>query len=101
MINILHGDNIAASRKELDRIKSGFEGEILILDGTAITETDYVQATQSGSMFSSNRLVVIEGLPKFDLGNPTEEVIVWASKKITPPKDTETREFKIPHTIWA
>ncbi len=101
MINILHGDNIAASRKELDRIKSGFEGEILILDGTAITETDYVQATQSGSMFSSNRLVVIEGLPKFDLGNPTEEVIVWASKKITPPKDTETREFKIPQTIWA
>ncbi|MCL4397544.1 hypothetical protein M1403_00770 [Patescibacteria group bacterium] len=100
MITILHGENSAASRKELEKIKNEFSGEIVSLDGATVSETDYIQATQSGPMFANDRLIIIEGLPKFDLGNPQAEVIVWSGKKITPPKTAKALEFRISQTIW-
>lgn len=100
MISLLHGDNIVASRKELDRLKSEFRGEIIDLDGTTLSETDFIQATQSNSMFGPSRLVVIENLPKFDLSATTSEVIIWVGKKVTPPKNVTGVEFKAPASIF-
>lgn len=98
MITILHGDNIAESRKELDRIKSEFEGEILAFDAATLTETDFVQATQSKSIFKKTRLVIIEGMPKFDLGDA--DAVLWVNKKVTPPKGAKAKEFPVPQLIW-
>ena len=100
MITILHGQNLVASRKELQRIKDDFRGEIISLDGKNLTETDFIQATSSNSMFSTNRLVVIEGLPKVDLIDVTSNLVIWEDKKVVCPKGIKNLEFKIPQTIW-
>lgn len=60
MITILHGDNVFESRKQLDRIKSSFEGEIISLDGKNLSETAFIQSTQSQFLFSTEKLVVVE-----------------------------------------
>lgn len=81
MITIIHGDNILASRKELEKIKNEFKGEIIQLDGATLSETDFIQATQSQAMFASSRLVIIDGLPKFNINSATCDVVVLENKK--------------------
>lgn len=104
MITLLHGENQVESRKELDRIKSEFKGEIINLEGKTLTETDLVQATQSQSLFGGKKLVVIEGMPKFDLTEASCDVVVWEGKTIGKIgeiwKTGEIKEFKISPTIW-
>jgi DNA polymerase III delta subunit len=101
MITILHGDNIVASRKELDRIKTEFVGEVITLDGKTASETDYIQATQSASLFGDKKLVIVEGLPKFDLVQAAVDVVVWEGKSVNVNVPGATiKEFKIPPTIW-
>lgn len=60
MITILHGENTVASRNELDKIKSDFVGEIVFLEGKNLSENNFIQATQSQSLLSDNKLVIIE-----------------------------------------
>lgn len=100
MITIIHGENILASRKELEKIKSEFKGEILELDGTTLTENIFVQATQSQPIFANSRLVIIDGMPKIDLKDEGGEVLIWVGKKITPPKNVKVLEFKTPPSIF-
>ncbi len=100
MITLLHGENIIASRNELNKIKGEFKGEIINLDGSVLTETNFIQATQSNSMFGDARLVIIENIPKFDLPETTTEVVIWVGKKVTPPKNVTNLEFKTPASIF-
>ena len=100
MITIIHGENILASRKELEKIKSEFKGEILELDGATLTENIFIQATQSSSMFENSKLIIIDGLPKIELKDDGCDVIIWAGKKITPPKNAKVLEFKTPPSIF-
>lgn len=82
MITVLHGENIVASRKELDRIKSEFSGEIISLEGKNISETDFIQATQSASLLAEKRLVVVENGPELTLKNVKGDVIFWYDKEL-------------------
>ncbi|MBI3887747.1 hypothetical protein HY310_01625 [Candidatus Microgenomates bacterium] len=100
MITLLHGENIVASRNELQNIKDNFKGEIIVLDGKKLTETDFIQVTQSNSMFENTRLVVLEGLVKFDFKDVSCDVVIWEDKKVTPPVWVVAKEFKITATIW-
>lgn len=100
MITIIHGDNILASRKELEKIKSEFKGEILELDGATLTENIFVQATQSRSIFENSKLVIVDGLPKIELKDESCDVLIWVGKKITPPKNAKVLEFKTPPSIF-
>ncbi|MBI3558819.1 hypothetical protein HY085_00315 [Candidatus Gottesmanbacteria bacterium] len=100
MITIIHGENILASRKELEKIKNEFKGEILELDGATLTENIFIQATQSQPIFESSRLVVIDGMPKIDLKDEGFDVLIWVGKKITPPKNAKVLEFKTPPSIF-
>jgi len=62
---ILHGENLAASRLALSQkvvVGKSSGNEIVRLSGTEINLTAIKQALESLSMFSPNRLVVIENL---------------------------------------
>lgn len=111
MITILHGDNIEASRKELNRIKSAFKGEIINLDGKVLTATDFIQATQSESLFGENKLVVIENLltnkkkAAFSLTKAAADVVFWEDKALSKTvleefKSLKVQEFKIDPVIF-
>lgn len=63
MIILLHGDNIEASRNELNRLKGEARGkEIRSLDGRNVNATSLTQALQSSSLFGGTTLVIIENL---------------------------------------
>lgn len=63
MITLIHGENINASRTELDRIKkTAAMKEIRIVDGKNIELSTLTQALQSSSLFGNEILVVIEQL---------------------------------------
>lgn len=101
MITILHGDNTVASRKELDRIKAEFSGEIITLEGKTLSETDFIQATQSQSIFNDKKLVVIDGMTKLELTETACDVVIWEGKSLKiGDKNIKALEFKIPQTIW-
>lgn len=88
MITILHGENQAASRRELERIRSETGGEAIILEGKAISESEFVQATQSSSLFQKPRTVIIENYfsaaksAKLPLEDVSCDLIFWEEKKI-------------------
>lgn len=106
MITLLHGENPAASRKRLEEIKTGFSGEIVVLDGRTVTETEFVQATQSGSMLAQKRLVVVEGIPKFEIRGLEGDVVFWNDKRLgilgslSGLSNLKTEEFKTPAIIF-
>ena len=63
MIHFLHGENTTTSRVELNRLREQYTThETIYLDGKRITETDFIQATQTGSLFTQPKLVIIENL---------------------------------------
>lgn len=89
MITILHGENQAASRQELERIKAEAGGEIIVLDGKVMTETDFVQATQAESLFKTPRIIIVENYflasknTKLSLKGISCDLIFWEEKKIS------------------
>ena len=91
MITVLHGENIVASRKELERLKTEFEGEIVSLDGKSLTETDFIQATQSASLLADNRLIIVENAEDLNLKNIFYEVVLWYDKELS---KTQLEKFK-------
>ncbi len=112
---ILHGENTVASRWELDRLRSEFSGEVVELEGKNLTATDFIQATESQSLFGSARLVIVENylagkksleVPLSDL---SAEVVFWEEKELSKtllekilqeqPK-TAVRIFKIEPVIF-
>lgn len=116
MITLLHGDNITASRKEIDSYKIAASGkEIVYLSGSTLTETDLIQALESNSLFGNNKLVIIENLlggrKKLEFenilnSNQDKDIILWESKEIGKtiinklPKSTNIKLFKIPTVIF-
>ena len=57
MIKILHGDNFAALRGELFKIKSQSE-EVISLDCRKLDLTNLIQAFEANSLFFNKKLVV-------------------------------------------
>ncbi len=113
MITILHGDNVFESRKQLDRIKTSFEGEIISLNGKNLSETDFIQSTQSQSLFASEKLIVVENFLsdkkkiKLDFSKIEPEIIFWEDKELGKTVLDEFKEvktkvllFKTPTTIF-
>lgn len=98
MITLLHGDNVEASRIELNRLKSSFVGkEVRVLDGRSIDETNLTQALESQSLFGGDTAVVIEHLfgklgKKIKLitqlaailvrASATTDIVLWEDKEV-------------------
>jgi DNA polymerase III delta subunit len=126
MIHIIHGDDIEASRKELNTLRSrSLQQEVVQIDGKTTTLTELTQATESGSLFGSNRVVIIENLLSKRLGKTvakadTEtisawikqlpidlELIFWEEKEIGKtilglfPKNVDTALYKTDRPVFA
>lgn len=123
MFHFFHGDNIEASRKELQKLKEKFAGsELVLFDGRKVTLTELKQATESTSLFGSGRLVVVENLlskrlvsrPKdtdefiqFIKNIPQDtEIVFWEDKEIGKtivsflPKSTDVAVFRYPREVF-
>jgi len=80
MITLLHGDNVEASRNELNLLKSqAKDKEIRQLDGKHLDATGLTQALESSSLFGGETLVIIENLFG-SLGKKTSYVKEFASR---------------------
>jgi DNA polymerase III delta subunit len=98
MLTILHGDNIAASRDELVKLKErAKDKEIRDINGKDIIESELRQAVESLSLFGNSICIVIENIFS-SLGrketltklygtilkeaSTTVDIILWESKEL-------------------
>lgn len=79
MIYLLHGESTVASRTELGQLREKFKNhEVVIFDGKTVTPTQLLQATQSTSLFGTNRLVVVENLFSKRLAKKSTDIVDFA-----------------------
>ena len=94
MITILHGEDIIKSRLQLNLIKKEYkEAEILILDGKKINLTDLLQALESNSLITKEKLIILENLSQnkklieildyLKINQPSADLVIWESKELT------------------
>ena len=118
MFKIILGDNIAASRKRLQKIieKAKSDGlEVVSVSGAKITYSDIRKLLESGSLFGKTKLVVIENFLSSTKSKEKEiildfltaktfehDLILWedSNLKNISFKGAEKEEFKIPQTIF-
>lgn len=123
---LIHGDNTVTSRKyltdQIDTLKKQGAKDLIRLDGKTLTLTDLRQALESKSLFSTDKLVVIERLlsrprskEKTQLINnlaksyqlkATSSVILWEAKLATSAnlkllKSFSPQLFKTPKSIFT
>ncbi len=97
MITILHGGDIVSSKDKLKEIKhSQKDKEIITIDGVKATLTDLIQATETLSLFSLDKVVIIENLISAKSSRTKDEridyianvkdveIIIWEGKELTP-----------------
>lgn len=121
MLKIIHGENQVASRKKLvEFIKQAKKQnkEILSFSAEKLDRAKLESALLSESLFSNEKLLIIEGLyslPKskkkdefIDLiASASIEIILWDKKLLTKtnfkklPTDLENYEFKITPKMWS
>lgn len=82
MITIIHGDNTVVSRNELEKIKTNFSGEIVVLEGKNLLASDFIQATESKSLLSEKRLVIVENCLEFEIGKSDCDLVFWYDKEL-------------------
>lgn len=95
MITVLHGNDIAASRKSLTQLKAKFAGyEQVELIGEAAELADVIQLFEADSLFGQKKLIILERFietkDKKKLAlifnhfkkNLIHEVIFWEAKEI-------------------
>lgn len=122
MITLLHGDNITASRDALTSLKlESKDREIRELDGSGLDATSLTQSLESGGLFGTEILIVLENLltKSGKKGKTTDElldvlirneknakVILWEGKEITQTvikrlgSHVDVRLFKTPKVIF-
>lgn len=63
MLILIHGDDIVASRKKLfEIIEEHHDSQLVRLNGKSLDEEQFVTAAESSSLFSENKLIIIESL---------------------------------------
>lgn len=101
MLHLFHGEQTEASRKELRLLREKFAGkETVVLNGKTLETSELIQATESQSLFGTERLVIVENLLSRRLSGktktkeaqefeeiiaklpPDSEVVFWEEKEI-------------------
>ena len=119
MIQILHGENIVASRQRLvEMIEAAKSSRTLIvhLDAKQLTLPEIENALQSQSLFDEKKMVVIEelhSLPKSKkkdelitfVGGQAADVILWEKRALTVPMikkfpGARVQEFKLTNVLF-
>ncbi len=124
MLHVFHGNNVVASRKELHSWREKYlTQEIVNLNGKTVTATDLVQATESTSLFGTERLVIVENIFSVQYVRKSKEVekfvgflkaipghirvIFWEEKEISKsilslmPKNTDIALFRPDRQIFT
>ncbi len=116
MLTIIHGVDIASSRKYLLEMK---KNDDLILNGAGINLTDLYQTLKGGSLFTETKKIFIENfitkrkksadfdeIVKFLNDNAkTYEIFLWEGGELTKSnlnafKEATVRIFKLPQTLF-
>src|SRR6266571_7453061 len=119
MLTILHGDDIAASRKAFLDLKQKHP-DALFLEGEKLTLNDLEQAFASDGLFVTNKIVFIEQLltkkkkskerdeliEKLNSYASSHEIMLWEGKELdksalTSVKTATVRPFKLPQALFA
>jgi DNA polymerase III delta subunit len=120
-MHILHGEDQVASRNELGRLVSEAklaDQEVVTLDGKSLDMTALTEAVEAPSLFSQDRLIVVERLlsrPTSKLRdqlvdylakNQAEPVVWWEAKALTPAlvkqfKQTKVTNFKFDQILFT
>lgn len=119
---LIHGDNLVQSRiylnKSIDSLRESTP-DIIRLEGKKTTLTQLIQATESSSLFSQDKLIVVENLYKHSSKNVQKNLItqlsadypdnlhliVWEQKRLTPSqikkfKNFDVKEFKTSAVVF-
>lgn len=105
MITILHGEDQLNSRRELEKIISSFDGEVIRFD-KSFDPTDFYQAVNS---LLGDSLIVVENYlsstKKIDLSLENIEIVFWDGKELSKTiinqfKSPRVQEFKVPQLVW-
>lgn len=103
MVHLFHGEHVAASRRELTQFREKFaKREVVMLDGRTVTTTDLVEATQTASLFGTDRLVIVENLMSRRIGKKNPDGQAFTAIITNLPPETEIvfwEEKEIPKTI--
>lgn len=76
MITLIHGDDVVSCRKTLDNLKGKYEGyEKILFDGTKISLTAFISATNSLSIFGQEKLIIVENLISAIATKEKEEIL--------------------------
>src|SRR5258708_2267887 len=118
MVNIIHGDDTAASRKYFIEQRSTFSDSISV-NGATVTLTEIVQIFEGDGLFSDGKHVFIEEFfSKRKAGKEIQEIIeviskntdsdvfFWESKDVTAKqlgsfKGSINKQFKIPKVLFS
>lgn len=121
MVTVIHGDDTAKSREYYLTERSKHTGRI-ILDGTTLTFTDFLQAIGSSGLFGDQQTIFIEDLlskrkPSKDLdaiinvllttsNQRLATMFLYESKELTktqlkPFTEGTIKQFSIPKTVFA
>lgn len=96
MVTLIHGEDTVAGRKALDDLKNKYpESEKVLLDGSKVSLTDIITATDSLSLFGAEKLIIIENLLSGVFSKEKEivlsylldskstaEIVLWEQKEI-------------------
>lgn len=119
MITIYSGDNQVESRRALTVYVSRFVGEVVTLVAKDLELESLIHASQSQSMFESQKLIVVEGLLSLPTSARKKELIktvqeagqdqdfvIWEPKELTPAQaksfsGATHKAFKLPQSLFA
>ncbi len=89
MVTLIHGDNTAASRARLMQLKEKYSAAIH-LDAKETNSSDVANHVQTDSLFSTERLLIIENLStvkalqdNFPAIGPDIELLIWEKTTLT------------------
>ncbi|HVF69225.1 MAG TPA: hypothetical protein VNA13_01525 [Xanthomonadales bacterium] len=118
MLTIIHGTDIASSRKYFLNLKQN-EKDALVINGQTVTLTDLVQAFEGGELFTDSKSYFIEQLLskrkksseltqiiKYVQNNAVENnIFLWEEVELTKAtlnsfKNPIIRIFKLPQTLF-
>ena len=89
MITLLNGDNVEASRGELNRLKLEAKGrEMRTVEGRSVDSGTLVQSLESSSLFSITTLIIIEQLFG-KLGRQTKKISEYSGMLAKAGKDAD------------
>jgi len=78
MITLIHGNDIAQSRKALENEKTKYSGdESVHIDGKKIDLTDIISACESSSLISARKTIIIENMLSFGVTKPKELILKY------------------------